>query len=72
MFETRESDISDSISKFFEKADDHTQLLNFLNTEEETQLYDLIIDIKKIKSKKKKFYIKKLYIKKKNFLYNIT
>lgn len=68
MFETRESDISDSISKFFEKADDHTQLLNFLNTEEETELYDLRIGAKKLTSKKKKFYIKKLYIKKKLFI----
>jgi len=48
MFETRESDISDSISKFFEKGEDHTQLLNFLNTEEETELYDLRIGAKKL------------------------
>ena len=38
MFETRESDISSSISKFFEKNEDFTQLLNFLNTEEETEI----------------------------------
>jgi hypothetical protein len=59
MFETRESDISSSISKFFEKNEDFTQLLNFLNTEEETEIYELRIGPKKLTSKIKKYNIKK-------------
>jgi hypothetical protein len=51
MFETRESDISDNISKFFEKAEDPTQLINFLNTEEESDIYELRIGPKKLTSK---------------------
>jgi hypothetical protein len=48
MFETRESDISDNISKFFENNDEgYFQLLNFLNTEEETDIYTLRIGQKK-------------------------
>ena len=58
MFETRESDISSSISKFFEKNEDFTQLLNFLNTEEETEIYELRIGPKKLTSKIKKYNIK--------------
>ena len=54
MFETRESDISDNISKFFENNDEgYFQLLNFLNTEEETDIYILRIGQKKLTSKKK-------------------
>ena len=54
MFETRESDISDNISKFFENHDEgYFQLLNFLNTEEETDIYILRIGQKKLTSKKK-------------------
>ena len=59
MFETRESDISSSISKFFEKNEDFTQLLNFLNTEEGTEIYELRIGPKKLTSKIKKYNIKK-------------
>ena len=54
MFETRECDISDNISKFFENNDEgYFQLLNFLNTEEETDIYTLRIGQKKLTSKKK-------------------
>ena len=51
MFETRESDISDNISKFIEKAEDPNQLINFLNTEEESDIYELRIGPKKLTSK---------------------
>ena len=55
MFETRESDISDNISKFFENNDEgYIQLLNFLNTEEETDIYTLRIGQKKLTRKIKK------------------
>ena len=55
MFETRESNISDNISKFFENTNqDFTQLLNFLNSEEEAEIYSLRIGQKKLTSKIKK------------------
>jgi hypothetical protein len=58
MFETRESNISDNISKFFENTNqDFTQLLNFLNSEEEAEIYSLRIGQKKLTSKIKKKYI---------------
>ena len=58
MFETKESDISDNISKFFENINqDFTQLLNFLNSEEEAEIYSLRIGQKKLTSKIKKKYI---------------
>ena len=58
MFETRESNISDNISKFFENTNqDFTQLLNFLNSEEEVEIYSLRIGQKKLTSKIKKKYI---------------
>ena len=58
MFETRESNISDNISKFFENINqDFTQLLNFLNSEEEAEIYSLRIGQKKLTSKIKKKYI---------------
>jgi hypothetical protein len=54
-------DLSESISRFLLNNDDPEELINFLNTEEEKEIYDLTIGENQSTSKYKLYKINSIY-----------
>ena len=54
-------DLSESISRFLLNNDDPEELINFLNTEEEKEIYDLTIGENQSTSKYKSYKINSIY-----------
>ena len=54
-------DLSESISRFLLDNDDPEELINFLNTEEEKEIYDLTIGENQSTSKYKLYKINSIY-----------
>ena len=54
-------DLSESISRFLLNNDDPEELINFLNTEEEKEIYDLTIGENQSTSKYKLYKINFIY-----------